>query len=97
MAFQGLLPQFTEKGVAIVGCSNDDAAKNAAFAQENGFDFPLLCDTDLAVSVAYGAAADGSAKSASRVAALIGGDDTLLQFWSPAGTADFPAKVLAAV
>ena len=26
-------------------------------AQEHGFGFPLLCDTDLAVAIAYGAAA----------------------------------------
>ena len=97
MAFQGLLPQFTEKNVAIVGCSNDGAAKNAAFAQEHGFGFPLLCDTDLAVAIAYGAAADASAKAASRIAALVAEDGKVLKVWDPAGKGPFPAEVMASL
>jgi len=97
VAFQGLLPKFQEKNVAIVGCSNDDDTKNSAFASEQGFSFPLLCDTDLTVAIAYGAAADASAGKASRIAALIGEDGKILQSWDPAGKGEFPAKALAAV
>ena len=44
--------------MAIVGCSNDDVTLNKKFAEEQGFMYPLLCDTTLAVAIAYGAAAD---------------------------------------
>ena len=46
MAFQALLPQFTEKNVAIVGCSNDGAAKNTAFAEVQ------MIQTELALALA---------------------------------------------
>jgi peroxiredoxin Q/BCP len=40
--------------VAVLGVSVDDEAKNRAFAEKYDFPFPLLCDTDRAVSLAYG-------------------------------------------
>ena len=96
-AFQGLLPEFAAKNCAIVGCSNDAVEKNAAFAKDEGFDFPLLCDTDLSVAIAYGASADGSEGKASRVAALIGADGNIAQYYNPAGKGEFPALVLTAL
>ena len=66
-------------------------------AQEHGFGFPLLCDTDLAVAIAYGAAADASAKAASRIAALLAEDGTVIKVWDPAGTGPFPAEVMASL
>lgn len=43
----------------------DDEAKNRAFAEKYDFPFPLLCDTDRSVSLAYGtvdSAKDGYAR-----------------------------------
>ena len=96
-AFQGLLPQFAEKNVSIVGCSNDDEAKNKSFADCEGFTFPLLCDEDLSIAVAYGASVDGSEGKAARIAALIGPDGKIAQYHDPAGKGEFPAQVLAAL
>ena len=81
----------------IVGCSNDPVEKNKAFADGSGFTFPLLCDTDMAVAVAYGAAADSSAKSAKRIAALIDEKGNVAKVYDPAGTGAFPAAVLTDV
>lgn len=81
--------------MAIVGCSNDPKEANAKFAEENGFSFPLLCDTDLSVSIAYGAAADAGAGKASRVAALIDESGNIAKYYDPAGKGEFPAQVLA--
>ena len=64
---------------------------NAKFAADEGFTFPLLCDTDLAVAEAYGAAGDGKAR---RVAALITEDAKLAKYYDPAGKGEFPALVL---
>lgn len=91
------MPEFEAKNCAVIGCSNDGVDKNKEFAEQQGFKYPLLCDTDLAVSVAYGAAADTTASSAARIAALIGTDGNVKQLWNPAGKGEFPAVVLEAL
>ena len=70
---------------------------NLKFASGNHFDFPLLSDTKMAVAVAYGAADSRTAKKARRIAVLINEDGRVARIYDPAGTADFPAKVLADV
>jgi peroxiredoxin Q/BCP len=44
------------------------------FARDQQFPFPLLSDTDKSIAIAYGAAADASAKYPRRVTFLIGAD-----------------------
>ena len=87
-------PDFAEKNVAIIGCSNDAMLANAKFAEDNHFDFPLLSDTSLTVAVDYGAAPHRRAGKARRIAALIDEHGRIAKIWDPAGTADFPAQVL---
>lgn len=81
--------------MAIVGCSNDDVTLNKKFAEEQGFTYPLLCDTTLAVAIAFGAAADSSAGKAARIAALIDETGMLIKYWNPAGKGEFPGQVLS--
>ena len=81
--------------MAIVGCSNDDVTLNKKFAEEQGFMYPLLCDTTLAVAIAFGAAADSSAGKAARIAALIDETGMLIKYWNPAGKGEFPGQVLS--
>ena len=40
----------------MLGISFDSVEDNARFAAAQGFPFPLLCDTDRSVALAYGAA-----------------------------------------
>ncbi len=44
-----------DRGVAVVGISPDDPAKQARFDTKYGLSFPLLSDPDHAVADAYGA------------------------------------------
>ena len=44
-----------DRGVAVVGISPDDPAKQARFDTKYGLSFPLLSDPDHAVTDAYGA------------------------------------------
>lgn len=101
MAFQSLKTEFAAKNCSILGCSNDEQDKNAFFAEELGFEYPLLCDTDLSIAIAYGAAADASAGKAARIAALIDEDGKVAQYWNPVcepGKAgEFPAEALKAL
>ena len=67
---------------------------NKKFADEHKFSFPLLSDTHMAVATAYGAAEHKHAK-ARRIAALIDERGRIARIYDPAGTGEFPAKVLA--
>ena len=58
----------------VLGASFDTMEKNAKFAQKFEFDFPLLCDVDRKIGMAYGAADDPKAGSAKRISYLIGKD-----------------------
>jgi peroxiredoxin Q/BCP len=93
--FQELLEAYADKGVKVVGVSNDDADANGAFATSCGFEFPLLCDTKNLVSVAYGAAASAGAEKATRCAVLIDRDGVVKQVWPSVDARTFPDECLA--
>jgi peroxiredoxin Q/BCP len=57
-----------QHNVQILGVSFDRVETNKAFADQNGFQFPLLCDTEAVLGKAYGA---GDAGFASRISYLI--------------------------
>lgn len=78
----------------MLGASTDDAAANAAFRRKFDFPFPLLCDTDHALGVAYGAIV-GDAKMAARAAAIIGPDGKIVKWWAKVDAKTFPATALA--
>ena len=53
-AFRDLGSQFAEAGAVILGVSTDSVSSHEQFAGKFGLNFPLLADTDTAVSTAYG-------------------------------------------
>lgn len=79
----------------MVGVSFDSVKDNAAFAAKYGFQYPLLCDTDRTVGLAYGAADDASARSPKRISYLIGADGRVEKAWPKVQAAQHPAEVLA--
>ncbi len=52
--FQQDLPQYRDRNTQILGISADDAASHGEFCDSEGLKFPLLADTNGAVSKAYG-------------------------------------------
>lgn len=52
--FERLLPDFAEQGAAVVGVSTDSPESHAKFCAKQGLSFPLIADTDQAVSRAFG-------------------------------------------
>ncbi len=89
--------EFAARGVAIVGVSVDDQSANAAFAKANALPFPLLCDTDRAMAIAYGAADDAKAPVARRIAVLVDGDGKVVQVWPRVDPRTFATAALAAL
>jgi peroxiredoxin Q/BCP len=53
--FRDLSDRFESAGAAILGVSGDDVESHERFASKYGLPFPLLADTDHAVSTRYGA------------------------------------------
>ncbi len=73
--------------------SFDTPAENKAFAEKYNFNFPLLCDTDKKIGIAYGAAKDASAKSAQRVGVVIGPDGRVREWHAKVDARSWPAEV----
>ena len=53
-SFRDMTPEFESRGARVYGVSADSAKSHVKFAQKYGLNFPLLADTDHAVSEAYG-------------------------------------------
>ncbi|SCX42939.1 peroxiredoxin Q/BCP [Klenkia marina] len=66
--------QFAEVGAQRVGISQDSVAKQKAFADAHGFDYPLLSDADGAVCSAYGTNRGWKAAPVKRHTVVIGTD-----------------------
>ena len=57
--FRDLATEFEQAGAQRLGVSRDHVDQQAAFAEEHGFDYPLLADPDGAVARAFGAKRPG--------------------------------------
>jgi len=58
----------------VLGISFDGVEENRAFAEKFAFPYPLLCDTDRSIGLAYGACDSADAGYAARISYLIGPD-----------------------
>ncbi|HAA78479.1 TPA: hypothetical protein DCE37_25550 [Candidatus Latescibacteria bacterium] len=88
------MQDFEAKDVQILGCSTDDVAANKKFADNQSFPYPLLCDTEREVCLAFGSCAlkeDGAAK---RTTFVIGPDGTIAQAIGDVNARENPQQVL---
>ena len=79
----------------ILGVSFDTPAENKAFAEKFGFGYPLLCDLDRAMGVAYGAADSAAAGAARRVGVVVGPDGRVSSWEGKVDAKTWPQAVLA--
>jgi peroxiredoxin Q/BCP len=86
---------FDENSIQVVGASFDEIEINRAFAEKNGFAFPLLSDCDRKVALAYGACVDSKAASPDRVSFLIDEHGLIARVYDRVDPRDHPASVLA--
>jgi len=54
VGFRARTPDFQAEDVAILGISYDSTEDNRAWAEDMGFEFSLLSDTERSVGAAYG-------------------------------------------
>lgn len=77
--------------------SFDTPAENKAFAEKFAFNFPLLCDTDRKMGVAYGAAEPGGTGGAKRVGCVIDPQGKVKEWLPKVDAASYPRDVLARI
>ncbi len=63
-------------------------AANRAFADKLQFPYPLVCDTDRAIGMAYGACDSATAPAARRVTYLIDPDGVIQGAWGQGAKID---------
>jgi peroxiredoxin Q/BCP len=88
------MPQYQAKNTRILGVSFDTQEENDAFACKFDFPFPLLCDTDRKIGLAYGAATlptDGYAK---RIAYLIDEEGVIREAHAKVDATTYPQTQL---
>lgn len=74
--------------------SFDTPAENKAFAEKFNFNFPLLCDIDRALGIAYGAADAASATNARRVGVVIDPSGNVKEYQGRVDAKTYPQDVL---
>lgn len=74
--------------------SFDSVEENRAFAEKFKFPFPLLCDTDRRIGVAYGAADSAQDAYARRIAYVIDENGAIAQAHPKVDAATYPAEQL---
>ncbi len=67
---------------------------NKAFAEKQGFTYPLLCDVDRSIGLAYGACDTVDASSARRITYVIGEDGRILQAHAKVDAGSHPETLL---
>ena len=76
-----------------IGYSPRNSA-NAAFRAKFDFPFPLLCDTERSLGLAYGACTDAKAATAKRVSVVIGPAGRVLRFYEKVDARAHPQQIL---
>ena len=82
-----------EKNAVVLGVSFDTVEENKAFAEKFSFNFPLLCDTDRSMGLAYGACDDASASNAQRVGVVIDPHGIIQEYDAKVDPKIYPAQV----
>ncbi len=78
----------------ILGVSFDTVEENYAFATKFHFNFPLICDTDRKIGLAYGATSPGEKSGAKRIGVIINPDGTIREWHPKVDARAWPAAVI---
>ena len=78
--------KFAQKNTVILGVSLDYETDNKAFAEKFNFPYPLLCDVNQEIALAYEAVKGPEDEYASRITYVIGEDGNILEAISQVDT-----------
>jgi thioredoxin-dependent peroxiredoxin len=77
--FRDDIKSFEAKNVQIFGVSLDNETDNKAFAEKFSFPYPLLCDVNREIAIAYHAVKNVEEQYAARISYVIGEDGKILE------------------
>ena len=77
--FRDDFKKFEEKGIQVFGVSLDNEKDNKAFAEKFSFSYPLLCDVNKDIALAYHAIKSADDQYAARISYVIGEDGKILE------------------
>ena len=77
--FRDDFKKFEEKGIQVFGVSLDNEKDNKAFAEKYSFSYPLLCDVNKDIALAYHAIKSAGDQYAARISYVIGEDGKILE------------------
>ena len=77
--------------------SFDSIEANARFAEKFSFPYPLLCDTNRDIGLAYGACDDRGTKNAARISYVIGPDGIIKEAIAKVSAGVHPAELLTSL
>lgn len=86
--------EYEAKNATILGASFDDREANERFAAKFDFPFPLLCDTDRKIGLAYGAADSPKDEYARRIAYVIDENGKIAEAHPKVDPASYPREQL---
>lgn len=69
--FRDHIKEFEQKNIVILGVSLDKVEDNKTFAEKFSFPYPLLCDVDREIALAYHAVKSKEDEYASRISYVI--------------------------
>jgi peroxiredoxin Q/BCP len=77
--FRDDFKNFANKSIQIFGVSLDNETDNKAFAEKFLFPYPLLCDVNREIALAYQAVKSAEDQYAARITYVIGEDGKILE------------------
>src|SRR4029078_12635701 len=86
--------QCADANTKMRGTSCEHQHANAKFAEKYHFPFPLLCDTDRKIGVAYGAATSASDPYAKRIAYVIDENGRIQEAHEKVSAGSYPMEQL---
>ncbi len=86
--------EYKAKNAQVIGVSFDSVEENRRFAEKFDFPFPLLCDTEKQIGVAYGAADSGKDEYARRIAYVIDEEGKVAQAHAKVDASSYPREQL---
>lgn len=92
--FRDGIQDFIANDVQILGVSFDSAAENKAFHAKHELPFPLLCDTERMLGVAYGACDEPTASHAKRITIVIDAEGNVARLYNKVDPRSHPKTVL---
>jgi peroxiredoxin Q/BCP len=93
--FRDRFDTYAQQKIQVLGVSFDGVDDNRAFAEKFHLEFPLLCDTDRSIGMAYGACENTDDLYAKRIAYVIDENGKVQKAYPKVDAKTFPSTVLA--